>query len=190
MTQESYIWKIVVGGEGGVGKTTLLHRYIHNEFLDDMNMTIGVQMHTQALDHGDKKIKLSLWDLGGQERFRFIQSRYVYGSSGAFICFDMSRYATTAKLNEWVSMFRENASPDIPIVLVGTKMDLITDESILTSITEGAEELVEELGLHCFFPTSSKSNTNIHEAILYMVETLLQGSQVDESNLLTQQASY
>ncbi len=75
-----FIWKIVVGGQGGVGKTTILYRFIHNEFIEDTKLTVGVQFHTQALERQSRKISLVLWDLGGQDRFRFVQGDYIKGA--------------------------------------------------------------------------------------------------------------
>lgn len=162
-----------MGGDGGVGKTTLLHRYVHNEFLQDMKLTIGVQIHTQTFERQGKGVNLALWDLGGQERFRFVQDSFMRGASAAFVCFDMSRYATINRVREWVDMIRQNAGPSIPIMLVGTKMDLVSDGSVLESMHRDAKELVKELDLCCYSPTSSKWNFNVHESIQYMVDTLI-----------------
>jgi small GTP-binding protein len=166
-----YIWKLVVGGQGGVGKTTILYRFIHNEFLEDTKLTVGVQFHTQALERQNRKISLVLWDLGGQERFRFIQPEYVKGAVGAFICFDLSRYMTLEATREWIAMFRQNA-PTAPVVLVGTKLDLV-EENERQSIFDAANAMVQENGLLAFIPTSSKQGLNVNETIYYMVDTLL-----------------
>ncbi|MFX0101442.1 MAG: Rab family GTPase [Candidatus Hodarchaeota archaeon] len=178
-----YIWKIAVGGQGGVGKTTLLHRYIHNEFIEDTKLTIGVQMHTQSLIRQDRRINLVIWDLGGQERFRFIQGNYMKGSAGAFVMFDMSRYSTFSQIKEWVDMLRKQCSSSIPIVLVGTKMDLVTDPDELASVHQSALELVDELGLSCYSPTSSKTNTNIYETIHYLIDLLILWAYQSESGV-------
>ena len=166
-----YIWKLVVGGQGGVGKTTILYRFIHNEFLEDTKLTVGVQFHTQALERQNRKISLVLWDLGGQERFRFIQPEYVKGAVGAFICFDLSRYMTLEATREWIAMFRQNA-PGAPVVLVGTKLDLVEDNE-RQSIFDAANQMVQENGLLAFVPTSAKLGLNVTECIHYMVDTLL-----------------
>lgn len=166
-----FIWKLVVGGQGGVGKTTILYRFIHNEFLEDTKLTVGVQFHTQTLERQNRKISLVLWDLGGQDRFRFIQPEYVKGAVGAFICFDLSRYMTLEAAREWISMFRQNA-PNAPIVLVGTKLDLV-DENERESIFEAANAMVRENGLVAFVPTSAKLGINVNETIYFMVDTLL-----------------
>nr|MDO8088185.1 Rab family GTPase [Candidatus Sigynarchaeum springense]MDO8116040.1 Rab family GTPase [Candidatus Sigynarchaeota archaeon] len=166
-----YIWKVIVGGQGGVGKTTILYRFIHNEFLEDTKLTVGVQFHTQALERQDRKISLVLWDLGGQERFRFIQPEYVKGAVGCFVCFDMSRFMTLESTREWIDMFRQSA-PNAPIVIVGTKLDLI-DEKEQQNVMNAANQLVAETGCLAFIPTSSKLGINVNETVYYMVDTLL-----------------
>ncbi|MFX0101338.1 MAG: Rab family GTPase [Candidatus Hodarchaeota archaeon] len=179
-----YIWKISVGGMGGVGKTTLLHRYIHNEFKEDTKMTIGCQFHTQALDRQGRKVSLVMWDLGGQERFRFIQGDYVKGSAAAFVLFDMSRYMTLEQSRDWINMIWQNASA-IPIVLMGTKMDLC-NESEQAMIHESASQMVQELGLTAYIPTSSKWGTNVNEGILYVVDLLLYSAYQAETGGVSQ----
>src|SRR5271157_41947 len=166
-----FCWKLIVGGQGGVGKTTILYRFIHNEFLEDTKYTVGVQFHTQAVERQGKKISLVLWDLGGQERFRFIQPEYVKGADGAFICFDLSRYMTLEGIREWIIMFRQNV-PRVPIVLVGTKLDLV-DKDAQKSIFDAANSMVSENSLLAFIPTSSKLGINVNETIYYMIDVLL-----------------
>lgn len=171
-TQYDYIWKIIVGGQGGVGKTSLLHRYLHNEFLEDMKMTIGCQFHTQILHRQERHINLVMWDLGGQDRFRFVQGKYMRGAAGAFVLFDMSDDITFENVNHWIDLLRENASPNIPIVLTGTKMDLV-DQETQDAIQEKANALVKEKGLMAYTATSSKWNINVDETILYLVDLLV-----------------
>ena len=168
-----YIWKIIVGGAGGVGKTSLLHRYIHNEFKEDMKMTIGCQFHNQQLDRQSKRISMVMWDLGGQERFRFIQPQYVKGAAGAFVLFDLSDHSTFENVeDEWIPMIRDNTSPGIPIVLVGSKMDLV-DEPTYQAMQVEARRIVEKNNLAAFTTVSSKWNVNVNETILYMVDFLI-----------------
>lgn len=168
-----YVWKIIVGGAGGVGKTSLLHRYIHHEFQEDMKMTIGCQFHSQQLDRQGKKISMVMWDLGGQERFRFIQGDYIRGATGAFLLFDLTDIPTFENVrDEWIQLVRKNATPTIPIVLVGTKMDLV-DEAQFKTMQLQAQNLVQQYGLTAFTATSSKWNINVEETILYLVDLLI-----------------
>nr|MDO8111108.1 Rab family GTPase [Candidatus Sigynarchaeota archaeon] len=167
-----YIWKLLVVGEGGAGKSCVLHRYIHNEFIHDMKMTIGCQFHTQLLERQNYKINLVLWDFSGQERFRFIFDDYCRGSSGAFVMFDMSRLQTLYETGKWVSIVRKNSKEDIPIVLLGGKLDLL-DQTKLEEVNAAADQVAHEHGFTAYVPTSSKTGFNVSESIMYMVDLLI-----------------
>ncbi|MBN2153528.1 MAG: GTP-binding protein [Candidatus Lokiarchaeota archaeon] len=177
-----FIWKVVIGGAGGVGKTSLLHRYIHREFKEDMKMTIGCQFHTQQLVRQNQNISIVMWDLGGQERFRFIQPEYVRGAAGAIVLFDLSDHRTFDNVTEeWIPLIRNNANPSIPILLVGSKMDLVDEQTYQVMQLE-AQRLVEQHKLAGFTTVSSKWNVNVDETILYMVDFLIwQSSQLGKA---------
>ena len=84
------VLKILTAGEGGVGKTTLLHKYIKGEFLADTKMTIGVEFFLKEMNVDGFDVILQLWDFGGQERFRFLLESYVTGARGALLMFDLT----------------------------------------------------------------------------------------------------
>lgn len=114
-----------------------------------------------------------MWDLGGQERFRFVQGDYIRGAAGAFVLFDLSDHSTFENVEtEWIPLIRANANPSIPIVLVGSKMDLV-DEPTYQAIQAEAQCLVEKQNLAAFTTVSSKWNVNVNETILYMVDFLI-----------------
>ncbi|MBD3187044.1 GTP-binding protein [Candidatus Bathyarchaeota archaeon] len=167
-----FIWKLVIAGPGGVGKSCILHRYIHNEFIDDMKMTIGCQFHTQLLERQDLRINLVLWDFSGQERFQFIFDDYVRGTSGAFIMFDLSRPNTLMNLDKWLNLLYKSGKKDVPIVLVGGKVDLL-DHDQLVKLNNQANQVVKENNLMAYIPTSSKTGFNVNETIMYMVDLLI-----------------
>ncbi|MFX0100033.1 MAG: Rab family GTPase [Candidatus Hodarchaeota archaeon] len=167
-----FTWKIVTGGAGGVGKTTFLHKYLTGEFLPDTKLTVGVQFHSQVIERFENRVGLVLWDLGGQERFRFVQGRYIKGAVAALVFFDLSRYATLTQVPNWVEMIRENSSPLIPIILIGNKADLVDDEEIELA-SENAREIVKKLELTAYLSTSAKSGKNVVETIEYLVDNLL-----------------
>ncbi len=178
MSEDSYIFKIVVGGAGGVGKTTLLHRYLHNAFVPNSTMTIGVAFHTKELvcEGLQKRIKLSLWDLGGQQRFRFLQASYSAGARAGIVFFDMTRFDTMVQVKDWVGMFRTHSSPGMPIVLGGTKLDVV-DPSQIEETNTLAWETAAELGLPIYMPTSSKTGEGVDEIFKYLIDTLVVQSQ-------------
>lgn len=173
VTRSNYIFKIVVGGAGGVGKTTLLHRYLQNEFLTDTAMTIGINFLNKELTRDGARIALTLWDLGGQERFRFFQPSCCMGAKAAIVFFDMTRLETTFQVKDWVDMFRSNASPDIPIILGGTKLDM-ANPGMIDGVNDCARGLVEQLELSRYLTTSSKTGENVKETFDYLVDLLLQ----------------
>ncbi|MBD3186264.1 GTP-binding protein [Candidatus Bathyarchaeota archaeon] len=177
-----YSWKVLFGGAGGVGKTTFLHRFMHDEFLPDTQMTVGVQFNTTEMNKGEHEIGLSLWDLGGQERFRFIQEIYMEGAHAAAIFFDMSRIGTIGQVKNWVEMIREHAGENLPIVLVGTKNDLVEnmDRKRIEAI---AKQTVNDLGLISFTITSSKTGINVEEFMDYLVDILLLESRSRDNSI-------
>ena len=185
-----YVWKIIVGGQGGAGKTTLLHRYIHDVFIEDMGMTIGVQMHTSNLIRQNKKISLVMWDLGGQERFRFIQGDYMRGASAAMVFFDMTHHEGFPQVQEWVELIRKNTFSKIPIILIGTKLDLVTDLTRSNEIHERAAKYAELLDLVCYTPTSSKWGINVYETMNFIVDLLIWDAFLSESAERVPQVQY
>jgi len=124
----NWIFKVIVAGAGGVGKTALIQRYVNNSFIEDHKMTIGAQFSIKdvELDTGEK-VRLQLWDFAGEERFRFLLGDYCRGASGAFICYDITDYSTFEQIPEWLRIIRKNAGM-IPITLVGNKYDLPNHE--------------------------------------------------------------
>jgi len=166
------VWKIIVGGSGGVGKTTFLHKYLTKQFLTNTKLTVGVSFQTHKLERQGKNISMVLWDLGGQERFRFIQGTYIRGAVAAFLMFDLSRMQTLLELHEWVELIRETISPSAPIVLVGSKFDLVLPENI-PYIFQEAEIFVKDMNLTQFVVMSSKTGENVDETMNYMMDLLL-----------------
>ncbi len=167
-----YIFKVVLGGAGGVGKTTLLLRFIHNYFKADTQLTIGVSFLPKTLIYKGKNIVMSLWDLGGQERFRIVQPSYVHGAMAGIVFFDMSRPKTVDQVQEWVKMFRDYGNANIPIFLSGTKLDCV-NQGDLEIIQKEADAVVNQFGLTRFFPTSSKTGTNVEELMHAIIDVLM-----------------
>nr|MDO8111707.1 Rab family GTPase [Candidatus Sigynarchaeota archaeon] len=167
-----YIFKIVIGGAGGAGKTTLLIRYLKNVFKSDTALTVGVGFYTKELVRDGKKVILSLWDLGGQDRFRFLQPSYCLGARAGIIFFDMSRLDTLSQVEDWTKMFRRHTNSSIPIVLCGAKLDMV-DPEMVESINDIAKETMEKFGLKSYITTSSKTGLNVEETVNYVVDLLV-----------------
>lgn len=168
-----FAWKIIIGGNGGVGKSTLIHRYVYKEFRENTAMTIGCSHHSQYVNRGDRMINLILWDLGGQKRFDMLHPAYATGAAAGYACFDMSAVETLQEIDKWVNLIRKFNSPSTPVLLVGNKYDLVRTQEELDSICALANQKVAALGLDAFMVTSSKLGVNVDETVNYMVDYLL-----------------
>ncbi len=118
------------------------------------------------------KGEIPFWDLGGQERFRFMHSSYMKGSVAALLFFDIARINTVFELAPWIQLIRTYAIPNAPILLVGTKTDVIDESMRAFAVAEG-NRIIEEHGLESLVLTSSKTGENIHAAIERLVDILL-----------------
>ena len=116
------IYKTVLVGEGGVGKTSITIRYTENRFDEEMKMTIGVNFASKKMTIGDDNVTLMLWDLGGQPRFREVISDYFKGARIAIAVYDATRSFSLHRLSDWLVRVKENA-PDCQIIFVGNKVD-------------------------------------------------------------------
>ncbi|MFX1287114.1 MAG: GTP-binding protein, partial [Promethearchaeota archaeon] len=129
-----YLFKSIVVGDGGVGKTALTLRFSKGFFTEDYKMTIGVDFHVKTISidtsEGPIKCKLQLWDTGGQERFSSIRPMYYRGSLGTVLVFDLTNSASFDHLPQWIEEVRANIKADIPILLVGNKSDLIDQRAV------------------------------------------------------------
>ena len=166
---KKFILKILTAGEGGVGKTTLLHRYVEGKFSEETKMTIGVEFFLKETEIDEKHCTLQLWDFGGQERFRFLLESYVLGAKGALLMFDLTRYQSLENLDQWVKLVRRG-DPNLPILFLGTKFDL-TDEIMVED--DYAQEYIDKYNLIGYLKISSKTGDNVIEAFNSLTKKIL-----------------
>lgn len=124
-----YLFKIVVLGEGAVGKTAIVTRFSHGFFRTDYKTTIGSQFAVKnieipSIDGSMLTVKLQIWDVAGQSRFQILRPMYYRGASGGLLVYDVSRRRTFLALDEWLNELRKAINKDIPLVLVANKTDL------------------------------------------------------------------
>ncbi|XP_038880228.1 LOW QUALITY PROTEIN: ras-related protein RABA6a-like [Benincasa hispida] len=163
-----YLFKAVLTGDSGVGKSNLLSRFAKNEFRFDSKPTIGVEFAYRNIKLADKLIKTQIWDTAGQERFRAITSSYYRGALGALLVYDITRVATFDNVKKWLGELRELGNSDMVIILVGNKCDLDQYREVEEEEARGLAEL-EDL---FFMETSAKDNVNVEEAFLEMVRRI------------------
>lgn len=163
-----YLFKIVLIGDSGVGKSNLLSRFTRNEFNLESKSTIGVEFATKSVKVDDKVVKAQIWDTAGQERYRAITSAYYRGAVGALLVYDVSKMDTFTKIRDWLTELSNNSENEIVIMLVGNKKDLHHLRDVSTS---EAEEFAkrQDPPLH-FIETSALDSTNVEQAFTTLLE--------------------
>ncbi|KAK8675106.1 hypothetical protein V6N13_033176 [Hibiscus sabdariffa] len=156
-----YLFKIVLIGDSGVGKSNILSRFTRNEFCLDSKSTIGVEFATRTLEVEGKTVKAQIWDTAGQERYRAITSAYYRGAVGALLVYDITKRQTFDNTVRWLKELREHAGSNIAVIMmVGNKSDL----SHLRAVSkEDADTFADKEGL-LFFETSALGALNIDKA--------------------------
>lgn len=167
---KKFILKILTAGEGGVGKTTLLHRYVEGKFSAETKMTIGVEFFLKEVEIDQKQCTLQLWDFGGQERFRFLLESYVLGAKGALLMFDLTRMMTLDSLDQWIKIVRKG-DPDLPVLFLGTKLDLEDDVQV---DDDYAKTFLNEFNLINYLKISSKTGENVSNAFDILTRKILE----------------
>ena len=169
-----YSFKIVICGSNSVGKTCLFNRYCFNSFNFDTTPTIGINFHSINLKINNEKdpeelrehyIVNSIFDFGGQERFKPLVGQFLEGSSGALLVFDSVNNSSFEELDFWYEQIITNAvSSDIPIILVGSKSDLIAKVNDSEVVNDTLiHKYIEERQIDSFFRTSALENYNVLE---------------------------
>ncbi|KAI0010615.1 ras family-domain-containing protein [Daldinia bambusicola] len=155
-----FLFKVVLIGDSGVGKSNLLSRFTRNEFNLDSKSTIGVEFATRSIQVDSKTIKAQIWDTAGQERYRAITSAYYRGAVGALLVYDISKHQTYENVTRWLKELRDHADANIVIMLVGNKSDL---RHLRAVPTEEAKSFASENHLS-FIETSALDASNVELA--------------------------
>ncbi|OIT06700.1 ras-related protein RABA2a [Nicotiana tabacum] len=155
-----YLFKIVLIGDSGVGKSNLLSRFTRNEFCLESKSTIGVEFATRTLQVEGRIIKSQIWDTAGQERYRAITSAYYRGALGALLVYDVTKPMSFENVSRWLKELRDHADSNIVIMLIGNKTDL---KHLRAVPTEDAQGYAEREGLS-FIETSALEATNVEKA--------------------------
>ncbi|MFX1566944.1 MAG: GTP-binding protein [Promethearchaeota archaeon] len=169
-----YVFKVIIIGPGAVGKTSLLHRFVENKFSFRYKLTIGADFLSKIITHPkDSKstVKLQIWDIGGQDRYKFLRSSFFDGANGALIVFDLSRWHTFEELEEWLKDLREYAGEHVPFILIGNKFDLVEKSDELYE-RENAQVFAKKEKTY-YVETSAKTGENVEEAFLNLTKSML-----------------
>eukprot|EP01120_Amphizonella_sp_Union-15-10_P005592 TRINITY_DN166_c0_g3_i3.p1 TRINITY_DN166_c0_g3~~TRINITY_DN166_c0_g3_i3.p1 ORF type:complete len:227 (+),score=39.33 TRINITY_DN166_c0_g3_i3:41-682(+) len=156
----AYLFKYIIIGDTGVGKSCLLLQFTDKRFQPIHDLTIGVEFGARMIALDNKQIKLQIWDTAGQESFRSITRSYYRGAAGALLVYDITRRDTFNHLSTWLQDARQHANDNMTIMLVGNKSDLEHRRAV--TLEEG-ERFARENGL-LFLETSAKTAANVEEA--------------------------
>lgn len=179
--------KLVLLGEAAVGKTSVVYRFVQDDFQENREPTIGAAFLTQRCRLEDRLIKFEIWDTAGQERFHSLAPMYYRNAQASAVVYDITKAASFEKAKNWVKELQRQANPHIVIALVGNKLDLVSDKLDLKAeedsdkIVESddtdeeaapaaqrevacseAQQYADEMGL-LFFETSAKTGENVLE---------------------------
>ncbi|MFX1338310.1 MAG: Rab family GTPase [Promethearchaeota archaeon] len=160
------LFKVCIFGDGGVGKTSLVKRYLTGLFTGDSSMTLGVDFHMKKFEFHGKRVSLQLWDFAGEDRFRFLLPGYVKGASGGLFMFDITRRSSLRNFDDWLKIFKEGTADmkiDVPIIMIGGKLDLHDRRSVFS---KDAVDMAKKLNLLDYIETSAKTGENV-EIIFY-----------------------
>lgn len=163
-----YLFKVVLIGDSGVGKSNLLSRFTRNEFSLETKATIGVEFATRSVTIANKVIKAQIWDTAGQERYRAITSAYYRGAVGAMLVYAINNRESFCNAERWLNELRDNADRNIMIMLVGNKSDL---KHLREVPTEEAKDFAKKHNLS-FMETSALDSSNVEEAFKSVIDSI------------------
>ena len=167
-----YLFKILIIGESGVGKTCLLLRFTEDSFTTTFLTTIGIDFKIKIINLENKLIKLQIWDTAGQERFRTITKTYYKGAHGIILTYDVSDQDSFKNIRNWIKQIEANAQGNVKRVLVGNKCD--KPDRVVTE--EEGKKLADDYSMS-FFETSAKTNKNVTEVFYHLTKEILKANE-------------
>ena len=160
------IFKIILVGDQGSGKTNILSKYINNKFEESSKTTVGVELSTKSFKINNNIVKAQIWDTAGQERFKSLTKAYYKGAFGALVVYDISNKFSFDNTDKWISDLRASADEKTSIILIGNKNDLEERREVSKELGENKAKSFEV----AFMETSAKTGDNIEAAFKSLVD--------------------
>jgi Ras-related protein Rab-1A len=161
-------FKVLLVGDSAVGKSSIFVRYVDNAFNNSYISTIGVDFKIRSIKHKDKSIRLQIWDTAGQERFKSIASAYYKGAHGILLVYDITDSSSFENLHNWINDVRKYNKEDVPIILIGNKIDL-KDRAVSEL---DAEMFASAHGLE-YMETSAKDSINVDDTFMLLTKLII-----------------
>jgi small GTP-binding protein len=159
-------YKVLLLGPPAVGKTSLWDRFINKSFKEDYAMTIGVQVSTRDITFRNAIVKLTVWDIGGQARFKDLRKKFYFGTEGALLIFDLTREETFKEIEGWLKEVNDLLPYNIPFVLIGNKMDLIKDGR---KLNPQEAKTFAQIHNSLYLETSAKTGDGVKDAFKELI---------------------
>jgi small GTP-binding protein len=166
-----YAFKLILGGDGAVGKTSMVHRFVENSFQSDYKSTIGTSIMKKECNFEglNSRVRFVIWDLAGQAQFKRVRQSYLANAEAGILVFDVTNSSSFESIESWYNEVIKS-SPSLSLILVGNKIDLTTDRKITSK--EG-ENLAQKLKLS-YIETSAKTGENIEDAFKMLALQMIQ----------------
>ncbi|XP_027701208.1 ras-related protein Rab-8A [Vombatus ursinus] len=163
-----YLFKLLLIGDSGVGKTCVLFRFSEDAFNSTFISTIGIDFKIRTIELDGKRIKLQIWDTAGQERFRTITTAYYRGAMGIMLVYDITNEKSFDNIRNWIRNIEEHASADVEKMILGNKCDVNERRQVSK---ERGEKLALDYGIK-FMETSAKANINVENAFFTLARDI------------------
>ena len=164
------MFKVLLLGDAGVGKTSLMWRFSDDVFNHTYISTIGIDFKLRTIDVEGQKVRLQVWDTAGQERFHAISVSYYRTAAGIMLVYDITRRGSFENIAKWLRKIDEHAKEDVIKLLIGSKCDMYQQRAVKR---EEGEKLAQEYDMS-FYETSAKENENIDEAFECIAEEIME----------------
>jgi len=165
--------KLVLLGDVGAGKSSLVLRFVKGQFVEFQESTIGAAFFSQTLAVNDETVKFEIWDTAGQERYHSLAPMYYRGAAAAIVVYDITNPASFTRAKKWVQELQAQGNPNTIVALAGNKADMLDARQVPA---EEAKTYAQENGLF-FMETSAKSAINVNDIFYEIAKRLLQGQQ-------------
>ena len=178
---DEYVIKILTLGDTGVGKTSIIQKFVNDKFSQNMLSTIGVDFQSKIIMIDNTKVKLKIWDTTGQERFKTLTSQYYNGADGALLIFDVTNKESFERINFWMNELNEKKKlNELGLLLIGNKIDLVNKRII---DKEEAENFAKNNNLS-YYETSALKNININNIIIDIAKQCLNNIKRNDENII------
>ncbi|ERN09453.1 hypothetical protein AMTRI_Chr09g32420 [Amborella trichopoda] len=172
--------KLVLLGEMGTGKSSLVLRFVKGQFFDYQESTIGAAFFTQTLAVNETTAKFEIWDTAGQERYHSLAPMYYRGAAAAIVVYDISNTDSFTRAKKWVEELRQHGNPNMVIALAGNKADLVDNKQVEAEV---AQTYAQDNGL-LFLETSAKTAQGVNELFLEIARRLPKANPTQPSRMI------